>query len=474
MACKKIILNGPFYLRNKNNRKYPPGAISDDCQFGVEYLKRTFWKNEDFMSRLDDIYNGENIENIVRQKIASLGMNTQNFLRYNFDNNSMENIPKEEAIKAILLLVKKNSAERKSNNKKLSYKKLPKKHKMENTTSTSSNKKLSMVDSKTTVTSKNLDISSKDVPLLCNIYKDICKQNDHSDRNILYDRMLPFNIDPDNSPKPSFETKCEAYEMYSMIHNVFEDFNFCVYNGSHKSSNQTVHRSSMTNLYFPSDVGMFILFHGALVHSGAPSKTEKDVNSFNYSADVRFHSYIQRRDFLEDDTSTTSIRRSGRRSSLANYRNHSTDVTASSSIKHCSNVEEVVKNTQRQFLCQICAQTLTQLKARYPIVNNNVCINMSTLYKKALQSHKTEEKNKPFYIAGDLEKYGWVVYSGFQTSKLRTKEKEELRDELMNFIHSSSSTDWRMPQKNRFVRSIDNNPQLFGKINKITEFYDNI
>ena len=474
MACKKIILNGPFYLRNKDNRKYPPGNISDNCQFGVEYLKRTFWKNEDFMSRLDDIYDGGEIESIVRQKIGSLGMNTENFQRYNFDINAMENIPKEDAIEILIHLVKKNSTERKSKKKKLSHKKGTNKHKLENTTSSLSNKKVSMVHSKTTSTCKNVDISSKKVPLLYNIYDDICMQNVCSDQNILYDKMLPFNIDPDHSPKASFETKCEQYEMYSMIHNVFEDFNFCVYNGSHKSSGQTIHRSSMTNLYFPSDVGMFVLFHGALVHSGAASKTEKDINSFNYSADVRFHSYIQRRSYVHDETSTSSIRRSGRRSALSKYRNHSTDVTASSSIKHCSNVEEVVKNTQRKFLCKICEQTLRELKTRYPIVNNNVCINMSTLYKKALESKKTHEKNKPMYIAGDLEKYGWVVYTGYQTCKLRTKEKEQLRDELMNFIHSSSAKDWRMPQKNRFVRTIDNNPQSLGNINKITEFYDHM
>ena len=44
----------------------------------------------------------------------------------------------------------------------------------------------------------------------------------------------------------------------------------------------------------------------------------------------------------------------------------------------------------------------------------------------------------------------------------------------MNFIHSSSAKDWRMPQKNRFVRTIDNNPQSLGNINKITEFYDHM
>ena len=44
----------------------------------------------------------------------------------------------------------------------------------------------------------------------------------------------------------------------------------------------------------------------------------------------------------------------------------------------------------------------------------------------------------------------------------------------MNFIYSNFIKDWRMPQKNRFVRTIDNHPHSLGNIKKITEFYDHM
>ena len=91
---------------------------------------------------------------------------------------------------------------------------------------------------------------------------------------------------------------------------------------------------------------------------------------------------------------------------------------------------------------------------------------MPTLHEKALESNTTHQMNKPLHVAGDLEKCGWVVCTGHQMAKLRITEKRELHEELMNFIHSNSTTDWRMPQKNRFVRTIDNNTHSIGKIEK--------
>ena len=315
---------------------------------------------------------------------------------------------------------------------------------------------------------------SSEAPSLNNVHNDVCVLNKTVANDVLCDKMLSFNIDSTNSPKANFETKCEDYEMHSMTHDVFEDFNFCVHNGSHKNSNQILHRSSVTNSHFPSDAGMFVLFHGALVHSGASSKMEKDINSFNYSADARFHACVVKTGFVDDETKNASNRCSGRNPSLAKHTNHATDESASVSIKHCSNAEEVFKNTKREFKCAIRKDTLTQLQTRCPIVNKNVSINMSMLLKKALESNATHPMNEPLCVAGDLEKHGWVVHTGHQMVKLRIAEKRELHEELMNFIHSKSTIDWRIPQKNRFVRTIDNNAHSIGKIEKITKFYNHM
>ena len=404
MATKQIVLNGPFF-HNKKNKKHPPGVIAKDCQHDSECLKITFWKNEDFMSRIDAITSGDGIQFILRNHIASIGMNTKNFQRCNFENNALEKMPKEEAIRLMLQLANRNSLERKKKHKEFVSKQHAKKQKLDTENSSSANKK-------TSIKSENKATTSTEAPSLNNVCNDVCILNKTVANNILCDKMLPHDIDSTHSPKPNFETKCEDYEMHSMTHNVFEDFYFCVCNGSHKSSNQILHRSSVTNLHFPSDVGMFILFHGALVHSGAPSKMEKDINSFNYSADVRFHAYVVRTGFVDDETKNSSNRRSGRNPSLAKHMNHATDASASMSIKHCSDVEEIFKNTKREFKCETCKDALTQLQRRHPIVNNNVSINMSMLHEKALESNTTHPMNKPLFVAGDLEKHGWVVCTG--------------------------------------------------------------
>ena len=469
MATKKIVLNGPFYLPNNKNRKYPQGIIPKDCQFDSDYLKNTFWKNEYFMSSIDATTSGDGAQFILRNHIASIGMNTNNMHRYNFDVDvlSLENMPKEEAIRLMLQLVNRNLLDRRKKNKEHMSMQCAKKQKLHMENSSSTNNQIS-------IKSENKAITSTEAPLLNNVYKDICILNKTVSNDIACDTMLPSNIDFNHSPKANYEKKCEDYEMYSMIHNVFEDFNFCVYNGSHECSNQILHRSSVTNLYFPSDVGMFILFHGALVHSGAPSKMEKDVNSFNYSADVRFHAHVRRTGFVDDDIKNSSNRRSGRKPSLAKYINHATDASASSSIKHCSNVQEILKNKQREFKCEICKNALTVLQTRYPIVNKHVSINMSVLHKKAFESNPKHPMNKPLCVAGDLEKYGWVVCTGHQITKLRITEKRDSHEELMNFIHSGPTTAWRVPQKNRFVRTIDDNVHSIGKIENITKFYNHM
>ena len=117
MATKKIVLNGPFFLHNKKNKKHPPGVIAKDCQCDSDFLKNTFWKNEDFMSRIDTTTSGDGVQFILRNHIASIGMNTNNFHRCNFDSNALEKTPKEEAIRVTLQLVNRNSLERKKKRK---------------------------------------------------------------------------------------------------------------------------------------------------------------------------------------------------------------------------------------------------------------------------------------------------------------------------------------------------------------------
>jgi hypothetical protein len=73
------------------------------------------------------------------------------------------------------------------------------------------------------------------------------------------------------------------YPWYSMIHLLFEPFDFIVYSGSHlMKQEKEVHEITELKLQFPKDKNFMILFHGKLLHSGAPALPESDARSFNY------------------------------------------------------------------------------------------------------------------------------------------------------------------------------------------------
>ena len=125
----------------------------------------------------------------------------------------------------------------------------------------------------------------------------------------------------------------------------------------------------MCTLKFPAGIGMFVLFHGNLVHSGAPSKPETDLNSFNFAMDVRIHSYLNKKG---KERNKGPIR----------FINHTKDASVGSSITWCDNVEDVLKNKKRQFLCKKCNKALKKLSKVYPTVGDNVVIDLSDFYER--------------------------------------------------------------------------------------------
>ena len=77
----------------------------------------------------------------------------------------------------------------------------------------------------------------------------------------------------------------EKWNMYSMIHNLYESNRLVVYNGSHRVANYgEVHYKSRIVLNFPKEPNMFVLFHGNLVHSASQKR-------FGFSLTVKCHFY---------------------------------------------------------------------------------------------------------------------------------------------------------------------------------------
>ena len=166
MATKKIVLNGPFYLPNDKNRKYPQGIIPKDCQFDSDYLKNTFWKNEEFMNSINATTSGDGVQFILRNHIASIGMSANNIHRCNFDINALEKTSKEEAIRLTLQLANRNLLDRRKKHKEDVSMQCAKKQKVDTENS-------SLVNKNTNIKCKNKETMSSEAPLLNNVCNDI-------------------------------------------------------------------------------------------------------------------------------------------------------------------------------------------------------------------------------------------------------------------------------------------------------------
>ena len=136
----------------------------------------------------------------------------------------------------------------------------------------------------------------------------------------------------------------QKWNMYSMIHNLYESYRFVLYNCSHRVANYgTIHYNSRIVLNIPKEPNMFILFHGNLVHSGAASKLEDIPFAMNYASDYRAFAYI---DKFGNEHKNLDVRRR-RRNVIENRGTHEDGITTTT-FKCCD------KMKIRTIKCKIC------------------------------------------------------------------------------------------------------------------------
>ena len=117
----------------------------------------------------------------------------------------------------------------------------------------------------------------------------------HFEKKIIPIDKIPTYEDFHDKATMNTEVFHDNWNQYSLIHNLYESFDLIVYNDSHKiPDKELTHRHSRVVLHFPSDINMFILFHGNLVHNGASSKFEPD-DSMHYAADLRAFAYVNKK-----------------------------------------------------------------------------------------------------------------------------------------------------------------------------------
>ena len=246
--------------------------------------------------------------------------------------------------------------------------------------------------------------------------------------------------------KVNKEVLLQKWKDYSMIHSMWEPFNFIIYNGSHRIEDRSeTHYMTRLKLVFPPFANMFVLFNGNLVHNGASSKSESSTYSMNWACDVRAFAYIS-------TNSTERIRNSPIRTGFNDNNNeirlrprahHDNNAGVATSYKGCISMPPYENNFD-QIKCAICEKykKSTQYKCN---VNAKIGstygyeVHLDKIYYdwKILNKQKKPKKDQDNYlipIVGNLEQDGWAVFEGVDICNEVDRFKN-LREDISDMIH---------------------------------------
>ena len=251
-------------------------------------------------------------------------------------------------------------------------------------------------------------------------------------------------------PNAFINDKDETFEFpkYSMIHSLFEPFEFIVFSGSHLLKTGTnVHECTKIKLKFPRNKCFFILFHGHLLHCGAQAFPEETEWSFNYIKSMRLFSYV-------DKDSSRRVRTNAERNNPTG-----TPSSVSTVMTTCGYCSDLCKKHRLNIASkELCADDFTYLetigmggcltidlkkyydysrqvkdeipswrkKARTEMSSTNVAsippveavpveaVSVEAVTDEAVpdETVPVETPEQTFLVAGDLKTYGWAVYEG--------------------------------------------------------------
>ena len=201
-----------------------------------------------------------------------------------------------------------------------------------------------------------------------------------------------------------------SHSVYSVIHPIFDEYEFIVYNGSHRlaypqsSSEPTcVHACSRLRFKFPAPSqttkfkSFFIIFDSKLVHGGSRAYRESPLSShhrFNYRLFMYAMQSYQ-----------------GTRSKLSSKINEKDPeaVHVVNSYTNQGNVDHTTFEICDPYECSTCKN----------IKNKEITIDIEQEYKATLTVAKSKRKpdlqnfQRPeSYVCGDLDIHGWEVHEG--------------------------------------------------------------
>ena len=240
---------------------------------------------------------------------------------------------------------------------------------------------------------------------------------------------------------------------YSMMHNLFESFNLIVYNCSHKvPKTEIVHYHTRSTIKFPADKNFMILFHGLLLHSGAASKRENYWSSFNYAMDLRLFAYIQLHP--KDAEQSQYIRRS-----TDGYSTRDVDASLPSDTNVCP-----AFRGQECLHCNVQYSNFDKNHTHNKAYEDAHTIDVLSEYTEKLRNNKTKRNKSsgPLLVCGNIEQYGWAVYTGIDVGN-RSCDNNMLKNDLLSLLYSKG-----MLSKWRFIQGSKTNGRMSLKLDDVS------
>lgn len=223
---------------------------------------------------------------------------------------------------------------------------------------------------------------------------------------------------------------------HSMIHSLFESFEFVLYDGSHKiPEGLLTHHHTRVVLKFPAEINMFILFHGNLVHNGAKAKFESSNYSMNYASALRAFAYVNKfKKYGRTEQKKDGI--------TPRYTHIETLSLRVPSYKGCL---KMLSEDGTINLTSVCDECQKHVNSNKHMTSNGIEIDLKKAYMEYLDNKKSPSGSTT-PIIGDIDTHGWAVYCGLNTKDIKNVGSlfDDCRDVIYNKV---KNIDWKQSKK---------------------------
>ena len=234
----------------------------------------------------------------------------------------------------------------------------------------------------------------------------------------------------------------KSHALFSVIHPLFEDYEFILFNGSHRlrdppnyNEHTLVHEGTRIRVKMPgisatNSTSYFIIFDSKLVHCGAKAKRESMFSQSKCKC-MRLFSYVyQSFHGTQDKLSLNQTKGSSKNDDDSIIQYMRTDMFDRSSFRLCDSLTcELCRNvtvgqknhSSSELVIDISREATAK---RLNLRSTTKLAVKENMNKTANTTTSSSSIHPESYICGDLDIHGWEVHTGIDTMSVRNKDNK--------------------------------------------------